>query len=140
MAYVLQAEIEAQIPADFLLQALDDNSDGVADAGVFDKIVGAVSDEIDGALGRKYSVPFASPPSFVKAAAKVLTLWTLYQRRGFAGERNPWETEATRIRKTLDAIGTGKEALTPDDKGKVPGGVVITETAKTHDRQGNLMA
>lgn len=141
MPYVEQTDIEALIPAEFLLQALDDDQDGEADPGVWDKLVVAVGDEIDGALGQKYTVPFATPyPSVVKAAAKVLALWSLYQRRGLAGDRNPWESEAKRQRDKLDRIGKGLDPLTPDNLGKKPGGVVITETAKTYDGNGNLMA
>lgn len=140
MAYVEQTDIEALIPSDFLTQSLDDDSDGVADSGVWDKVVEAVGDEIDGALGQKYAVPFGEPcPSVVKAAAKVLALWSLYQRRGFAGERNPWEAEAKRLRDKLDRIGRGEDALTPDNLGKMPGGVVIAEDSKTYDANGNLM-
>ena len=140
MSYVEQADIEALIPADFLKQALDDDGDGEADSGVWDKVVAAVQDEIDGALGQKYAVPFADPyPAVVKAAAKVLTLWSVYQRRGFHGDANPWETEAKRQRDKLDKIGSGKDALTPDNLGKKPGGIVITEPSKLFDRGGNLM-
>ncbi len=141
MSYVEQTDIEALIPADFLKQALDDDSDGEADSGVWDKVVAAVQDEIDGALGQKYSVPFTGTiPAVVKAAAKVLTLWSLYQRRGFNGAANPWETEAKRHRDKLDRIGRGDDPLTPDNLGKKPGGIVITEPAKTYDSGGNLMA
>lgn len=141
MGYVEQSDIEALIPAEFLRQALDDDGDGVADAGVFDKIVETVEEEIDAALGQKYSVPFAEPyPAVVRLAAKILTLWSLYQRRGFHGEANPWETEAARQRKKLDSIGKGDDPLTPDDTGTKPAGVVVTEPAKTYDPGGNLMA
>ena len=141
MPYVEQSDIEALIPASFLLQALDDDSDGEADPGVWDKVVSAVADEIDGLLGQKYSVPFAAPyPPAVKAAAKVLMLWSLYQRRGLSGENNPWDSEAKRYRDKLDRIGTGDDPLTPDRVGSKPGGAIVTETAKTHDPNGSLMA
>jgi phage gp36-like protein len=139
MPYVEQTEIEALIPADFLKQALDDDGDGEVDAGVWDKIVVAVQDEIDAALSPTYDVPFADPPAPVKAAAKVLALWSLYQRRGFSGAANPWETQATRQRDKLDSIGKGDIALTDDNTGFTEGGVVITEPAKTFDSSGRMM-
>lgn len=141
MSYVLQADIEADIPAAFLVQALDDDGDGEIDSGAWDKVAVAVGNDIDGALGQKFSVPIPAPfPAVVKAAARILALWHLYQRRGFHGDANPWEVEAKRTRDKLDKIGSGKEALTPDNLGKMPGGIVITEPAKTYDPGGNLMA
>ena len=141
MSYVAQTDIEALIPSEFLTQSLDDDGDGQADPGVWDKVVAAVQDEIDGALSPIYDVPFTGViPAAVKAATKVLTLWSLYQRRGFHGEANPWESEAKRQRDKLEKIGNGEIALTVDNTGFSAEGVVITETAKTFDSNGNLMA
>ena len=141
MAYVEQADIEADLPAGFLVQALDDDGDGEADSGAWDKVAVAVGNDIDGALGQKFAVPIPEPfPAVVKASARILALWHLYQRRGFHGDANPWETEAKRVRDKLDKIGSGKEPLTPDNLGKMPGGFVVTEPAKTFDKSGSLMA
>lgn len=140
MSYITQDDLKGLIPAEFLRQALDDDSDGEADSGIWEALESGVEAEIDGKLGQKYAVPFASPiPSVVKAAAMALALWSLYQRRGMSGENNPWETQAKEVRAKLDRIGNGDEPLTPGTLGQETGGVVIAEDSKLYVSSGNLL-
>ncbi|BET67206.1 hypothetical protein ASA1KI_21240 [Opitutales bacterium ASA1] len=140
--YTTMTEMNALIPSAFLVQALDDDRDGVADASAWADVLRAASDEINGVLGTKYPVPFANPvPALVLDAARVFCAELLYNRRGFSGEeKNPWAARAAAIRKTLQAIAKGDLPLTAETKRTKPSGSIISETAKTTSAAGRVMA
>jgi hypothetical protein len=137
MPYVVQSDLAADIPPDFLLQALDDDGDGVQDAGLWDLIAQQVSDAIDGQIGVRYLVPLAPNiglypytygfPPIVANAARVLASEKLYGRRAVAGQANPWTSRANLIRGMLDKIAAGSMPLDPADNRKDPSASVITE-------------
>lgn len=140
MPYVVQAEIEAHLPPQFLVEALDDDGDGTADPDAWDKVAAAVATEIDGTLGQRFAVPFSPVPAVVSRAAQVFSLEMLYQRRGVPAEGNPWTTPATRLRDKLDAIAKGEEPLTPDIHRANPSVTAVTEPAKSVSSFGHLLA
>lgn len=141
MAYIEQSELTSEVPSQFILEALDDDSDGAADPGVWDAIAASVGQAIDAALGQRYEVPFVDPlPAIVKLAAKVFSASALYKRRGYTEEKNPWAKQEAILMKKLDAIGTGEEPLTPKAERKNPSASVISETAKTVPAGGGLIA
>jgi hypothetical protein len=140
MPYIVQTDLEAKVPATLILQALDDNADGVQDDGLWDKVYTAVENEIHGVLEGRYAVPFASPyPSVVVTAAFVLMAEAIYLRRGLAGDQNPWTKQAADIRKTLADIGSGDKPLKYEVTPAQTGGAVISEPAKTYQEGGLLM-
>jgi len=51
--YVNMGDVAGRIPGPFLVQALDDNADGLADSEVWDKVAADTAEEIDGALGKR---------------------------------------------------------------------------------------
>lgn len=131
MPYVIQSDLDGKIPAQLLLQALDDNGDGLADDGVWDKIVVDVESAINSRLEGNYAIPLAAPvPAIISEAAKVLAAEAIYLRRGLAGQQNPWVEQADAMRKRLEEIGSGKLPLTPVTTPQGPAGVVITETSR----------
>jgi hypothetical protein len=108
MPYVLLSDLPADIPPDFLTQALDDDGDGVQDPGLWDLIAQQVSDAIDGDIGVRYAVPLVPnlgrypltngfPPVIVNAG-RTLAAEKLYGRRGTADQRNPWASRANAVR------------------------------------------
>jgi phage gp36-like protein len=132
MPYLTQAEIEADIPPQFLLEALDDDNDGVADSGLWDKIEVSAAEAIDGVLGQRFTVPFAAPlPAIVKTAARVFILEKLYARRGTKSEDNPWVSQANKLRAKLDLIADGEEPLSPGVQKQNESVTVMKEAAKT---------
>ncbi len=140
VAYILHEDLKGDIPDQFLMEALDDDEDGVADAGIFDQIESRARERIDGILGQRFTVPFTGPlPPIVKSSARILVLSALYKRRGLIEEKNPWAKEEVAVLKKLDAIASGEQALTPDKQRAKPSASVITERAKTHSPAGNLM-
>jgi phage gp36-like protein len=116
MSYLsTSADLKGLIPEDFLIQALDDNSDGAEDTGLFAIILDDAEREIHGYCRQRYVTPIAAPiPDLIVEAAKILTAYRLYVRRGRGGEANPLRDDASRIRKKLQAIAEGKEQLTAD--------------------------
>lgn len=141
MAYVVESDLTGKIPPAYLAEALDDDSDGTADAGVLDQIIADADLEVDGRLGQRYNVPLAdNSPGFTlaKLAAVTFVLEILYLRRGYHDEdRNPHRAAADRFRTKLDAIADGKEPLAPGaDRAKTPVSVVSepSKTQSTTDR------
>lgn len=131
MSYILQSDLDGKIPALLLLQALDDNGDGLADADVWDKLVVDVENAINSRLEGNYAIPLAEPiPAIISEAAKVLAAEAIYLRRGLAGDQNPWVKQADAMRKRLEEIGSGDKPLKPGTSPQGPAGVVITETSR----------
>jgi phage gp36-like protein len=140
MSYITQSDLESRVPPAFIVQALDDDGDGEADAGLWDKVASAVDAQINGRLEGRYAVPLAAPvPAVVIEAALVLAAEALYLRRGISGDQNPWSKQADGIRDRLERIGSGKEALKNEVSPARSGGAVIGEPARTFDAAGRLM-
>jgi phage gp36-like protein len=140
MPYILQTALKGKVPDDLLLQALDDNGDGVADEGVWDAISADVDRASDGRLEGRYTVPLAAPhPAVVAEAAIVFAAEGVYMRRGLAGDQNPWTKQADTFRKRLEAIGAGEQTLKNDLAPVKSGGAVISEPSRTYDEANRLM-
>lgn len=135
--YITRARLAAIIPPQFMLEALDDNSDGVEDVGLFDEVLGAAQTKVNGILGQRFAVPFVNPiPEIVADATTTFFAELLYKRRGFGGEQkpNPWASDAKAAREKLERIAKGEEPLTPDLKREKPSASVISEPSKTTSR------
>lgn len=136
-AYIIMATLVAEVPPQFVTQALDDNGDGVADAGLFDQVVANAQAEVDGILGQRYTVPFQNPvPALVVDATTKLVAERLYSRRGLDGDKNPWAKKASEIRAILKAIAKGEMPLTPSATREKPSASAITEPARTSSSRG----
>ena len=139
MAYTIQAEIEPLLPAAELVQALDDDNDGLIDDGLWDSIAAAAAAAVDGKLGQRYATPFAEPlPAVVKEASKTFVMEMLFARRGVDAEKNPWTKRATEMRATLTYIATGDQPLAPEQTRPRPSVNVISEPSRTTDARGRL--
>lgn len=136
-AYITMADLNAVIPPQFLLEALDDDSDGAADPGLFDTIVAAGMREVDAILGKRYATPFENPlPGIVQHATLVFVAEALFTRRGKKDKDNPWAEKAAGIRKQLEEIAAGKVPFTPGLDRKKPSISAITEPARTVSARG----
>jgi len=132
MPYVCLSDLTADIPPDFITQALDDNGDGAQDEGLWDLIASRIAEEIDGAIGRRYSLPLVEPyPEFVTSSAKTLACDKLYKRRGIEDMKNPWAKAAAAVRATLKDIMLGDEPLSPELNRKDPSASVVTQRMGT---------
>lgn len=142
MAYTTRAQIEANLPPQFLLQALDDNGDGTEDTGLLDTILEGADGEVEAILGQRFAVPFTAPiPPVVPRAALVFTLETLYRRRGYGTEErpNPFAAEARKLREKLDRIARGEEPLAPEASRTRPAISAITEASRVGGQCGAIL-
>lgn len=140
MSYFTRAQIEAELPDQFLVQALDDDKDGVEDAGKYDEVAGVACGDADALVSQSYPVPFAAPyPPLIAMAARMFMLEKLYSRRGYSGENNPHTSAAEKMRARLIAVGVGDAALGPEVAKAAPAPVrVITEPSRLHSEHNNV--
>jgi len=129
-AYVTQAQVETNIPPDYLRQACDDDGDGVADAGVLAAILEQASKDADAPLAAQYDTPFAVVPALVAKAARVFACELVYARRGAHGDANPWTKQADALRTQLERIGQGKEPLDAAQPGNAGSVAIVTEPSR----------
>ena len=127
MAYIVESDMYAYVTAGNLLKALDDTASGSATVGLFDNILAAVTDDIDGRCRRTFSDVVPLPP-LIKQAAIILTAELLWNRRPIGTESNPWTKRADTIREQLDRIGRGVDILSLPASTAYP-----TTTAFTND-------
>lgn len=133
MPYVSLTDVQANIPPPFLIQALDDNSDGAIDAGLWELIQGQAGRAVDSRLGQRYTVPLADDApgiALAREAALIFACEACYARR-VGPEQNPWMGMGNAMRGKLDRIGKGEEPLTPATPRGRPSGNVITEPSRT---------
>lgn len=140
MSYVTSAVLIAKIPSAFLLQALDDDADGVIDAAVVAQLLEDASGAVDALLCGRFTVPFADPPAVVTESAKVFACEQCYKRRGIADEANPWFSLAESMRAKLVKIASGDLPLAPEIERAQPSGKAITESVTTLASCGRRMA
>lgn len=140
--YFTRTEIAAKVPARIMLEALDDDGDGVIDEAVWDEVAASACNEVDAPLGQRYAVPFSAAPDYpvlVVAAAILFCCEALYLRRGFGDAKtNPFITRADAMRQKLDDIAAGRSALTPTAIRPRPSVSAVTEPARTSSAAGNL--
>src|SRR5689334_19606371 len=133
MPYVTQTQLETSIPAPHLVEALDDDRDGVADSGKLDEVIEQGSQQVDALLESRYTVPFTTVPKKVAEAAFVFVCELLYQRRGLHGKENPWFDRAERWRDALEKIGNGEGQIAADEEQAYTPGAAVTEDAVVDD-------
>lgn len=131
MAYVAEDDVIPDLPAQFLQQALQDGADAVT----FELVATRASEAVDALLAARYVVPLDEASDAItvaKEAARIFALETLYKRRGYFGDVNPWTELAKDWRKRLSDIAAKKTELTPGHANKKAGVKVIKETARSN--------
>jgi phage gp36-like protein len=132
--YLTLTDLHGQIPPQFLIQALDDDNDGVVDA--WDGVKQAVQDDVDALLEGRFAVPltFSPMPLVIKRACVAFACELCYRRRGTADADNPWKGRADSFRKILAGITAGELKLSvnpPAEAAAVdpPGAIIILDSA-----------
>lgn len=111
-AYITYPQIYAEIPQQKVNDALDDDGDGQADAGLLDAIIANACSAVDGKLGGRFATPFTAPvPAIVVQAALIFACEKIYGRREMTGQKNPYTDQANKIRDMLDLINQRKMPL-----------------------------
>lgn len=130
MSYVTQQQLETEIPAPHLADAVDDDAAGGADADKLDAILQKASDAVDAFLSSIYPTPFADPaPAACREAAFCFAGEMVYARRGVSSDSNPFSKRANDWRETLKQMGAGKLPLDANITKAFTPGAAILETA-----------
>jgi phage gp36-like protein len=110
-AYVNPDDLTPSLPAQWVHEAADDDSDGTGET--IEDICNAASDTVDAYLQGRYELPVTNAGALakLKEAATARALFLCYQRRGKHGENNPWDAEWGRWAKKLEAIESGEVPL-----------------------------
>lgn len=141
VVYTLIDQVKAKLPYDFIVEALDDDKDGLIDEDVWTAVAEDAADQVDDRLGQRYTVPFdpANLSAKVRASSLLFVLETLHLRRGFGTEENnPFLNSARAARKELSAIGNGEVPLTPTAEKPRKSISTVTEPARTSSAHGYL--
>jgi len=137
------ADLEAIIPSDFLLLAMDDDGDGIIDQGVFDAIHGMAQGRILGFLEQAGIPAIPDPaPTRLRHFAQRYAEMMLYRRRGqFERARDIQESFLAGEEKWLGRIATGQESLLPAADPAASDSIsgAIVEDAKSYLSTGGMM-
>jgi hypothetical protein len=139
--YTLLAQVKAKLPYEFIVEALDDDRDGMIDDEVWQAVCEDAATQVDSRMGKRYPVPFdpAELPPIIESSALMFVLETLYQRRGYGTEENnPFLSAARAARKELTEIGNGEQPFMPAAQKPRQSVMAVTERARTSSRQGHL--
>lgn len=131
MPYIEENDVIPDLPQRFLDEALADGQDVVT----FEAIAQRASEAVDGILAARYAVPLdEDSDSFAvaKEAARIFALETLYKRRGYFGDQNPWTEQAKEQREFLRKVASKKAELAPGTPNKKTGVSVIKEDARSN--------
>lgn len=129
MPYATSSDLAAEMPPSVLLSALDDDRDGVADAGLLDLILDEATDAVDAYLAGRYQVPLADPPALARRACKVFALEMICRRRELGD--NPWTKQADAFRATLAKVQSGELGLDYSTPPARNPGVALTEALRS---------
>lgn len=109
MAYVVRADIEAEMDSYHLAAALDDNKDGVEDAGLFDALSGAIDAKVAAYADLIAQLGYPTPPAtLLRYCAQVFFCALLFSRRGIGESENPYSAKAKELQDKLNAIESGE--------------------------------
>jgi phage gp36-like protein len=144
MPWITSDDLIAQIPSQYLLQALDDDGDGEADEGVLDAIVAEAEMWVEGYLQEAgITTPDAQGlHSRIKHSVLMYAKYRVFDRRGIREESqavyDQWIKPAVAW---FEKLAVRRAALTPEQgAGKVPGASIITAPSRTHSATGRDMA
>lgn len=139
--YTTLAQVKAKLPHEFVIEALDDDKDGVIDDEVWDAVAEDAADQVDSRLGQRYATPFPADdtPAIARSSSLLFVLETLYQRRGYGTEENnPFLVSARAARKDLAEIGAGARPLVPGATKPKSSVATFTEPARTTSSHNHL--
>jgi hypothetical protein len=133
MPLFAQSDLEALIPPDWLVEALDDDANGSVDA--FTAAQAWAEGLIKAKLGPRYGLPLPSNDvidAVLKDIAIMLGVKACYARRPSAKIGEDLAKDITRAQDALDALATGTHPLSPGLEPIKAPAVIISEPARTH--------
>lgn len=135
LPYCAQADVEHCVGgAARLVQLLDRDGDGSADAGVLDAAIAEADALINSYASKKFEVPFATTPITIKTLSARMTARILH--RGRAMELKEDVGAEDRDRKWLEDLARG--SVLPGVEPIPAKGEIVTDTAGTRDTSKNV--
>lgn len=98
------------------IRLTDEERTGTIDSAKLEEAISDAEEEADGYLGKKYTIPLASPPRLVKGIVAVLARFKLYKSQVPQSVKD----EADLARKQLRDLSTGVMVLPGIDGGIAP--------------------
>lgn len=99
-------ELAGYLPPQRIVEALDDDGDGRADAKAWAAVRETAEDRLRAIFGAR-----DVPDTFeTEHARKLFALSLLYARRGLGGDENPFEAQAAAAEARLRALAAGEES------------------------------
>ncbi len=124
------SELTAMMPLARIVEALDDDRDGEADAAAWTDVLAGVDERLADIYGTAAAAAAANPAY----ARKVFCCEVLYARRGFHGEeQNPWTRQANALDRSLRQRAAG------DGRPVEGGGTVFADTMGSRLSGGGLL-
>lgn len=124
-------DLSGEIPLASIVEALDDNGDGEADADAWQAVQASAEQRIADAFGGSVPTRWANAADY---ARKVFLCEILFRRRGLTDSRNPYTAQASKAEDRLRQLAAGENAPAGDG-----GGEIFYQDAKVANTQG-LMA
>lgn len=119
-------DLQGEMTLTDIVDALDDNKDGVADEAAWTQVQASAAERVTNAFGGATPAAYASPAAY---ALKVFILEILFRRRGFADKGNPFTSQAIAAEKRLTNLSSGAER--PDAGASGAGEALTVELAAT---------
>lgn len=112
MAYISIDELKALVPDSVMRELSDDVAGGEINSDLLQKVINEASEEVDGYLRNRYTLPFKDTPTLVTKCVKQIARYALYDRRpeGFELPRAVRDGYTDTIKK-LESIRDGKLSL-----------------------------
>ncbi len=123
-------DLTGDMPEQKLIEALDDDQDGLADEKAFDAALASANARAEALFGGAVPAQYSTAADY---AVRVFMLDILYRRRGVADESNPWAKIADAQEARLRALASGTEAIDATTDG-----VIISKPAKIYSSTGVL--
>ena len=138
MAYCEKSDILGQISEDQLINLTDDKKTGAVDETIIAQAIAEADAEIDGWVGKRYSVPLFPVPAMAKKISTDFAVCNIYKRRrGLPEDRKLIYDNDIAF---LKAVSKGDATLGVDDPTGSPqdGNAVVLATSTRLFNRDNL--
>ena len=110
------ADLVGDMPEDKIVEALDDDRDGLADQKPFDAALKSANARAEAIFGGPVPARYAKAADY---AVRAFLLDLLYRRHGTAAAENPWASIAAEQEARLKALASGTESIDATTDGAV---------------------
>ena len=121
-------DLVGDMPERMIVEALDDDGDGFADAAAFNAALASANARAEAIFGGEVPERYARTADY---AVRVFLLDLIHRRHGDADDKNPWASIAVEQAQRLQALASGTESIDATSDG-----AVIAKPAKIYNTLG----